>query len=218
MVHSLERLTAVRPGGHALRREVVVHHQRERILAAVIDLVGEQGYRAVTVAGIVKAAGVSRVKFYETFSSKQDAFLGALDAALDELAGRVREACDAAGERPADRVEAGVTATLGLLEARPQLARAAVLEAPLLGPELGDRGAAALAAFAPLLAGARTNKATRALPESTEDSVLSGLYWLLYDALLSGDPDPITELAPALIEFGLAPFLGQARAHAAAVA
>jgi AcrR family transcriptional regulator len=216
MTHSLERLGDVRPGGHTLRREVVVHHQRERILSAVIDLVGERGYRAVTVAAIVKAAGVSRLKFYEAFSSKQDAFLAALDVALAELAARVGEACDAAGERPADRMEAGVTVTLEFLAARPRLARAAVLEAPLLGPELGDRGAAALLAFAPLLAGARTNKATRALPESTEDSVLAGLYWLLYDALLSGEPDPIAELRPALIEFGLAPFLGQAKAHAAA--
>jgi AcrR family transcriptional regulator len=218
MAHSFERLTDVRPGGHTLRREVVVHHQRERILTAVIDLVGERGYRAVTVAQIVKAAGVSRLKFYEAFSSKQDAFLGALDAALAELGAKVGKACDAAGERAADRMEAGVGTALELLAARPMLARAAVLEAPLLGPELGDRGAEALAAFAPLLAGARTNKATRALPQSTEDSVLAGLYWLLYDALLSGEPDPITALRPALVEFGLAPFLGQARAHAAAAA
>jgi AcrR family transcriptional regulator len=216
MAHSLERLADVRPGGHVLRREVVVHHQRERILLATIDLIGERGYRSVTVAQIVKAAGVSRLKFYEAFSSKQDAFLAALDAALAEVAGRVGEACEAAGERPADRMEAGVSATLGFLSARPLLARAAVLEAPLLGPELGDRSVAALSAFAPLLAGARTNKAGRSLPESTEGSVLGGLYWLLYDALLSGKPDPITKLRPALVEFGLTPFLGQAKAHAAA--
>jgi AcrR family transcriptional regulator len=218
MAHSLERLAEVQPGGHPLRREVVVHHQRERILVATIDLIGERGYRAVTVAQIVKAAGVSRLKFYEAFSSKEDAFLAALDAALAELAGKVRMACEAAGERPAERLEAGVAAALGLLAARPRLARAAVLEAPLLGPALGERSAAALAAFAPLLAGARTNKAGRSLPESTEGSVLGGLYWLLYDALLSGEPDPITELRPAMVEFALTPFLGQAKAHAAAAA
>src|ERR1700761_1861065 len=200
MDDSLVRLVGAPPGGHALRREVVVHHQRERVLSAVVDLVGEGGYRALTVAQIVKAAGVSRLKFYENFSSKEDAFLAALDAALSELAATVSSACEAAGERLAERMEAGVAATLELLAARPTRARAAVLEAPLLGHQLGDRGAAALAAFAPLLAGARTNQATRSLPESTEDSVLSGLYWLLYDALLSGEPDPITELRPALVE------------------
>jgi AcrR family transcriptional regulator len=214
----LERLGDVQPGGHALRREVVVHHQRERILVATADLIGDRGYRSVTVAQIVKAAGVSRLKFYEAFSSKQDAFLAALDAALSELAGRVVKACEAVGERPGDRMNAGVAVTLEFLSARPLLARAAVLEAPLLGPELGGRSAAALSAFAPLLAGARTNKAGRSLPESTEASVLGGIYWLLYDALLTGEPDPITELRPALVEFGLTPFLGQARAHAAATA
>lgn len=218
MADSLTRLLGAEPGGHTLRREVVVHHQRERILTATVDVVGERGYRAVTVAGIVKVAGVSRLKFYENFSSKEDAFLAALDAALSELATTVRGACEAAGDRLAERMDAGVGATLELLAARPTLARAAVLEAPLLGHQLGDRGAAALATFAPLLVGARTNQATRALPESTEDSVLSGLYWLLYDALLSGEPDPIAELRPALVEFGLTPFLGQAKAHAFAAA
>lgn len=218
MADSLTRLLGAEPGGHTLRREVVVHHQRERILASVIELVGQRGYRAVTVAQIVKSAGVSRLKFYENFASKQDAFLGVLDAALSDLAAVVKLACDAAGERPAERMEAGVGATLEFLAARPLLARAAILEAPLLGDELGDRDVATLAAFAPLLSGTRTNQATRALPESTEDSVLSGLYWLLYDALLSGEPNPITELRPALVEFGLTPFLGQAKAHAAATA
>jgi AcrR family transcriptional regulator len=216
MTDSLSSFVGVQPGGHALRREVVVHHQRERILAAVVDLVGERGYRAVTVAGIVKAAGVSRLKFYENFASKQDAFLSAFDAGLAEVAGRVREACEAAGERPADRMNASVSVVLEVLAARPLLARAALVEAPLLGAELGDRPAEALAAFAPLLATARTTKAAASLPPSTEDSVLGGLYWLLYDALLSGEPDPITELRPALVEFGLLPFLGQAKAHAAA--
>jgi AcrR family transcriptional regulator len=218
MEHSLSNLGAVRPGGHALRREVVVHHQRERVLVATAELVGERGYRSVTVAQIVKAAGASRLKFYENFASKQDAFLAAFDAGLSELATKVRDACEGAGDRPAERVGAGVSATLEFLADRPLLARSAVLEAPLLGSELGDRPTAALAAFAPLLAGARTTKAARALPESTEDSVLAGLYWLLYDALLSGEPDPITELRPAMVEFGLLPFLGQARAHAAALA
>jgi AcrR family transcriptional regulator len=216
MDDSLARLAGARPGGHTLRREVVVHHQRERVLTAVVELVGERGYRAVTVAQIVKAAGVSRLKFYENFASKQDAFLAALDAALAELSARVSEACEAAGDRPATRMDAGVAAALDFFAARPLLARAAVLEAPLLGAELGDRPAATRAAFGPLFSGARTTKAAQRLPENTEDSVLAGLYWLVYDALLSGVPDPITDLRPAMVEFGLLPFLGPAKAHAAA--
>jgi AcrR family transcriptional regulator len=215
MDDSLLNLIGAPPGGHALRREVVVHHQRERIIAATIDLVGEHGYRAVTVAQIVKAAGVSRLKFYENFGSKQDAFLAALDDRLAELVTTVEGACAAAGERPAERIDAGVSAALEFLATRPLLARAVVLEAPSLGPELGDRPGAAREALAPMLAAARTTKATRALPESTEDSVLVGIYWLLYDALLSGEPDPITAFRPALVEFALLPFLGRERAHAA---
>lgn len=217
MEGSLSQLSQLTPGGHQLRREVVVHHQRERILAAVVDLVAERGYRAVTVAAIVKQAGTARLKFYENFSSKQDCFLAAFDAGLEQVAGRVGEACDAAGDALPARLSAGIAALLDLLGERPALARACLLEAPVLGTAMAGRREQALAAFAPMLAGAREQSGGEGeLPVNLEESVLDGLYWLLYDAILSGEPQPLGELRPALVEFALLPFLGPAAAQAAA--
>jgi AcrR family transcriptional regulator len=124
MEDSLSQSSQLRPGAHQLRREVVVHHQRERLLAAVIDLVAERGYRAVSVAAIVKQAGTSRLKFYEAYSSKEDCFLAAYDASLELASARVREACEAAGGELPARVNARIAALLDLLGARPALARA----------------------------------------------------------------------------------------------
>jgi AcrR family transcriptional regulator len=66
-------------GPHGLTREQVQASQRQRILDAVLDVVGERGYSAATVADITTAAGISRTTFYEQFGSKEDAFLAAYD-------------------------------------------------------------------------------------------------------------------------------------------
>jgi AcrR family transcriptional regulator len=215
MEGSLSQLSRMQPGGHALRREVVVHHQRERILTATVALVAERGYRAVSVAAIVGEAGVSRLKFYENFGSKEDAFLAAFDAGLEETTTCVAKACEEAGDEWPARVRAGIGTLLGLFAARPDLARAMIVEAPSLGPAMADGPERTAVAFAPLLEGARAIKGAGKLPAGTEESVLDGLYWLLYDALLSGRPQPITDLHPALVEFVLLPFLGAAAARAA---
>jgi AcrR family transcriptional regulator len=203
---SLSQLSQVKPGGHELRREVVVHHQRERILAAVVELVAERGYRAVSVAAIVKRAGTARLKFYDLFGSKEDCFLAAYDTGLEQTSARIEEALADAGDSPAERVDAGIGAVLGFLDERPDLARAVVLEAPSLGAAMGGRREATLAAFTPLFDGARPRGKKTKLPANLEESVLDGLYWLLYDAILSGKPKRLAKLRPALVEFALMPF------------
>ena len=66
-------------GPHGLTREQVQASQRQRMLDAVLDVIGEHGYAGATVADITTAAGVSRTTFYEQFRNKQDAFLTAYD-------------------------------------------------------------------------------------------------------------------------------------------
>jgi AcrR family transcriptional regulator len=97
-------------GPHNLSREQVQASQRQRLLDAVLDVVGEQGYPAATVADITTAAGVSRTTFYEQFRNKLEAFLTAYDdfgkAFLADIAGTPpttpAETLGAAGERLVD--------------------------------------------------------------------------------------------------------------------
>lgn len=212
------RLSRAQPGGHQLRREVLVHHQRERIVAAAAELIAERGYRAVSVADIVKRAAIARAKFYENFSSKEDCFFAAYDRALAEVLRRVGEASAAPGASFAERVSAGLAALLAYMSEQPDLARACLLEAPSLGPALAERRERAREGFAALLRGGREEVAGAELPDGTEDAVLGGLYWLLYNALLSGRPKRIEKLHPELVEFALLPFLGPAGASRAAAA
>jgi AcrR family transcriptional regulator len=56
-------------------REQAASHQRARIYAAMIELVSERGYGAVTVRELVRMAGVSPRTFYEHFADKDACFL-----------------------------------------------------------------------------------------------------------------------------------------------
>jgi AcrR family transcriptional regulator len=119
-------------GPHGLTREQVQASQRQRLLDAALDVVGEQGYAAATVADITTAAGVSRTTFYEQFRNKLDAFLTAYDefgkAFLADVAGTPAttpvETLTAAGER---LVEWG--------RRRPLACRAFLLEIHAVGEE-----------------------------------------------------------------------------------
>ena len=62
--------------GPGLSHERVASHQRARIYAAMIELVAERGYGAVTVLGLARRAGVSKHTVYEHFpGGKQECFL-----------------------------------------------------------------------------------------------------------------------------------------------
>src|ERR1035438_298370 len=62
--------------GPGLSHEQVASHQRARIYAAMIELVAERGYGAVTVLELARLAGVSKHTVYEHFpGGKQECFL-----------------------------------------------------------------------------------------------------------------------------------------------
>jgi AcrR family transcriptional regulator len=72
---------------------------RARILGALTELVGEQGYACSTVADVIARAGASRRTFYEHFANMETCFLTAADATaarwLEQAAGAVEQAADA---------------------------------------------------------------------------------------------------------------------------
>src|SRR5438045_8114907 len=84
---SLEKLPRHR---HNLSRALVHKTQKRRILRATAEVVARAGYRAATVADIVKRAGVSTRTFYELYADK-DAALCAVYDAVDGIIARYYE-------------------------------------------------------------------------------------------------------------------------------
>jgi AcrR family transcriptional regulator len=201
------------PGREPLPREFIAQHQRARIVTALAKETSAKGYRAVTVADIVKRAGIARNTFYDNFSSKEDCFLAAQDFAMSAALERVVEA---AGnfENWADRVRAGLTAFLEYVVAEPDLARTCMVEALSAGPAAVGYYEQSQQAFVSLFRlGRDVSPHGPELPETLEEAIIGGVFWILYQRLLDSDPEALNELLPELIEFALTPYLGPEKAR-----
>jgi AcrR family transcriptional regulator len=187
---------------------VVAHHQRQRILAGAAEVFSQRGYRQASVADIVKSAAIARGRFYDNFSSKEDCFFALYDAAAEAALEAIRDACAESEGNFQERIDAGIAALLSWIEADPARARACVVEGPAVGPAITERFEKLIGDFAGLLHSGREDPNSEELPRTVEETVVGGLYWLLYYALLEERPKRIGRLRPQLVEFSLIPFVG----------
>lgn len=121
-------------GRHKLSRDQVVQDQRERIFTAMADAMADRGYVSTPVAEILRRAGVSRETFYEQFSSKQECFVAAHQAAVDRLA----ESVSLLGVHgpPLKRFDVILGRYLDAVMANPPLFRLFLIESYAAGPEV----------------------------------------------------------------------------------
>jgi AcrR family transcriptional regulator len=117
-------------GPHDLTREQVEASQRQRILDAILDVVGEYCYAGTTVAHFTTAAGVSRTTFYEQFGNKQEAFL----TAYDEFGKRfLADISAATGTNPVEILSNSAERLVDWGRRRPLACRAFLLEIHAVG-------------------------------------------------------------------------------------
>jgi AcrR family transcriptional regulator len=207
------------PGRHKLSRDYVEANQRERILDAVADVASLAGYAAMSVEEIIGTAGVSRRTFYDTFNSKEDAFLAALDAVGAQLRARVEQAYRSSTDF-ATAVRACLAAFLEMLSADPRHADLLIVEVLAAGPAALERRNAMMARFAEMLrTGAARLPADRRPPALTAETIVGGIYEVVYARLLQGQAAELPALAPDLAYSILQPYVGhEAARRAAAVA
>jgi AcrR family transcriptional regulator len=207
------------PGGHhGLSPEHVAESQRERLLAATAELIGERGYGAASITEIVKRASVANRVFYTNFASKEEAFIASFDVVADHLTQLIAEADPAEAEWP-QRVISALRVCLEFFDAEPRLARfclvAPFTATKLIAAHCRDKAAIAV----PFLLTGRDLHGADDLPASTEDSLLGGVISQVSRSILA-EATPLVALLPDLVEFVLAPYLGpeQARELAAQAA
>jgi AcrR family transcriptional regulator len=133
-------------GRHTLTRDQITEAQRERLLAAVTELLAARGYRGFGVGDIATRAGVSLGAFYECFDDKDECVFAGYDRFIEVLLQKM-----AATEVPDDRA-ALVAGLLGAyLETLQQdlvVARAYQMEIDALGPPARARRRDAVNLFA----------------------------------------------------------------------
>lgn len=105
---------------------------RARLLNGLAESIDDRGYRATTVADIVRQARTSKRTFYDHFASKEECFIELLRADMQNMMDGIRAATD--GEAPPDaQIRAAVDAYVHHIEARRAIALSRIREAPGLG-------------------------------------------------------------------------------------
>ena len=193
-------------GRHGLPRAFVLRNQRERMLAAVIEVVSDVGYASMTVSDVISRAGVSRRTFYEHFVNKEDVFLAAYDHVVDAVLEDVSAAYER-GETWLEQMQLAVEAFVTRLSQQPALAHVCVVEVLAAGPKALARRSAAMDRFrAFMVPGCEQAAAKLRAPELAADALIGGVYEVIYAHVLRGETARLPSLAPDLVESMLAPF------------
>jgi len=180
----------------------------------VADVTSAASYAEMTVEDIIVTAGVSRRAFYEHFKNKDDAFLAAYDAVVDQLVGRVA-AAGGSEEDPVKRVSAGLGAFLDFLGREPSFARMCIVEALAAGPEAIQRRNDAMGAFTDLIEqNVRQFWGDKGPPALTAETVVGGIYEVVYTRVLRGEIRELPDLLPDLTYSALLPYVGPEAAAA----
>jgi AcrR family transcriptional regulator len=172
---------------------------------------------------VATRAGVSESVFREVFANVEEGYRAAYGHGLSCLSRAVNEA---AGPEQSwlERVRSGLVAMLGFFDDEPLWARLLVLETPLnaavtfgcrqrlhdllaglleRGYEVGLCGKSGRAGGSPVL-----------LATLGGELVVGGVFSVIRTSMLDADRGKLVELAPSLMAFIVAPYLGQAAAQA----
>jgi AcrR family transcriptional regulator len=105
---------------------------RLRLLDGLAASITERGYRASTVADIVRYARTSKRTFYDQFAGKEECFLELLRSDIEKLGESIQVSVDPEADWR-QQIRQAVEAYVGYIEARPAITLSWIRELPSLG-------------------------------------------------------------------------------------
>lgn len=203
----------VPPGARGLPRSQVAELQRARLIAALIEVVEEDGYALLTVSKVIGRSRVSRKTFYDLFSCREDGFL----AAFEQVVGGMRLLAVEAYARESswrEGIRAGLQSVLMFMDEEPGLARFCVLEPLAAGPRVLARRAEMLGELAQAVEQGRVAGAGALDPQPlTAEVIIGGLLAVLHSRLLADGQAPLADLLGPLMSAITLPYLGAGAAR-----
>lgn len=180
----------------------------ERFVAAVTQVVAENGYRSTSVEAIVDRAGLSRESFDRHFSGKEECFLVAWDIANREYVGRAVSAYATGGSWRAG-MRAVADAILTYLLELPDESRL-LLEARSAGPVARARLQTSMDAFVELVdQGRQELDDPDSLSRATAEGIGGAVFEQVTRLMIREDADDdLPDLAPQLMFMVFQPYLG----------
>jgi AcrR family transcriptional regulator len=170
-------------------------------MSAMIELVGEQGYGATTVAEVIARAGVSRKAFYEHFANKDECFLATYDMIVAEGFERVTAASREAGGLQQE-LGFGLDALFQRANEKPGVERLVLMEVAALGPVGIARREQLISSYEGML---RENLGAAPrpglIPNPLLRAVVGGFLKVLYSRVQGGAQKQLPPLIPDLVRW-----------------
>jgi AcrR family transcriptional regulator len=188
--------------------------ERQRIVAAMVELVAEQGYKATTVKQLLQRAGVRRADFRRLFSGKRACFLEAYGEMSERFASRVFTAFE--GEKEwRDGLRAAAYAAARWVGEHPHEARYATIEMMAAGAFAVERREATLRRFVELLdAGREQLDEPDSVSRAMAEGIVGGILGMLTKNLRQGGRRARPEdFVPELMFLAVRPYLGHEAAR-----
>jgi AcrR family transcriptional regulator len=185
--------------------------QRDRIVTAAIEIVGEGGYASLSVAKVVERSHVSRKTFYDLFGDREDCFL----AAFEQQLAQAREIVAAAYASQPDwlsGMRAALIEVLDLIEQNPTAAKLCIVDALAAGRRVLDSRAHALEELAGVID--RGPEGKRRAGELALARVVAGALAAALHAHLVAEGPPQANLLGVLMATVALPSLGRSAARA----
>ena len=203
-------LAALSEGPARLSAGEVSASQRRRMLAAMVAAVAEKGYVATAVADVTKRARVSRATFYEQFEDKNDCFVAAVRACVDQIVAGVsdRMGREATPQAALHRL---LQAYLENLAAFPEGARVCLVEIYAAGPRAAAQRRQAQLEFGQMIRRihgrmAAAGEPVRDLDDLDIELLIGGVSSLVTNRVAQGAADTLPDLLDAVKAFVLANF------------
>ncbi len=197
-------------GPHQLSRDEIQQSQRQRLLRAITEAVGEQGYVHTSVADVLARAGVSRATFYALFRDKQDCFQAAFAANAEAVAASMAAALDQLRDRPHDvadphaRLDHVLTVYLEAMRGSPALARAFLVEVYAAGPRAIEQRRSSMERFVDIVAETHRGETGMLGPEPHQrfavEALVGAASSMVTNLVGVGDLDQLADLREPLLE------------------
>jgi AcrR family transcriptional regulator len=187
----------LRPGPGRSGAEVSAH-QRTRLCEAMIEIVAESGYDAVTVRRLTRLAGVSTRSFYQHFDDKQECFLATHERLVLTSVRNIVRAQKKVGLDWRERLRLGLSGLMRQIVAEPQRARLVLVEAYARAPTV-EHLASARAIFESAVRSCSGRAPGEvALPPFVVSAIVAGVTRVARDRVLSGRERELPQLVDDL--------------------
>jgi len=184
--------------GVPVARATVKPTQEERLIEAIVELSGQDGYQGLSIAQISSRAGVSSATFYELFEDKEACMLEAYREASRRTLARMESALEEGDWARAARPAFGEL--LQSVQSDPDAGRVMFVEAPSGGPLLRSELAMVLdlmeQSSEALLDGAAAGSSTLDVPAR---ALIGAVRYIVSRHLRTHEEDRLTRLTDDII-------------------